>query len=194
MASFEERIANIRAGDQQALDMLLARWRPILRLKARGMLGGAYTARVDSSDVVQETLTEIARGVGGFRGNTEGEWAAWVHRVLQGQAAKLRRFHRADKRAVTRDLPATGDVEPAPGADPAAVSIELEEIVRLASAIEDLSDPMQEVLIRRVVAQQPFNDVAKALDRSPGAVRVLWTRALRKLRESLAEASQDSSV
>jgi DNA-directed RNA polymerase specialized sigma24 family protein len=49
---------------------------------------------------------------------------------------------------------------------------------------------MREVIIRRVFHRQPFPRIAEALGRSPGAARVLWTRALRQLRRSLAADSK----
>jgi DNA-directed RNA polymerase specialized sigma24 family protein len=54
---------------------------------------------------------------------------------------------------------------------------------------------MREVVVRRVFDQQPFEVVAQALDRSPGATRVLWTRALRQLRDALpADASTTQTL
>jgi hypothetical protein len=47
---------------------------------------------------------------------------------------------------------------------------------------------MREVIVRRVFYQEPFDVVARAMDRSPGAARVLWTRAIRHLRQTLANS------
>jgi RNA polymerase sigma factor (sigma-70 family) len=59
--------------------------------------------------------------------------------------------------------------------------------VRLSSAVEELPNDMRTAIVMRIFHQQPWNVVAEALGRSPGAVRVLWTRAIRRLRETLVE-------
>ncbi len=38
------------------------------------------------------------------------------------------------------------------------------------------------------IAHTPFNEIALRMDRSPGATRVLWTRAMRRLGQLLEES------
>src|SRR5262249_23863022 len=64
---------------------------------------------------------------------------------------------------------------------------------QLAAAIQQLPDDMRAVIVRRVFQQEPFEVVAQALNRSPGAARVLWTRALRRLRELLGADGNNRS-
>jgi RNA polymerase sigma factor (sigma-70 family) len=61
-------------------------------------------------------------------------------------------------------------------------AIDHEEARRLAAAIEDLPARMRDVIVGRVFEQRPFEEIAAGLGCSPGAARVLWTRALRRLR------------
>ena len=42
-------------------------------------------------------------------------------------------------------------------------------------------------VVRRVFLKQPFAEVAEAIGRSQGAARVLWIRAIRKLRDELPD-------
>jgi RNA polymerase sigma-70 factor (ECF subfamily) len=183
--SFAEQLAQGRTGDAAALENLFARWRALLRLQARRVLGAELSARVDPSDVVQEALTQAFQTLDQFRGQTEGEWVAWLRSMVIGQAARTLRRHRADRRDVTcdRPLPAAGTVDAAAG--PVRRTLDREQAARLATAIEALPEPLREVVLRRVFHQEPFDTVAQALNRTAGAVRVIWTRALRQLREAL---------
>jgi RNA polymerase sigma-70 factor (ECF subfamily) len=185
--SFADRLTQGRTGDSAALDPLLDRWRPLLRLQARRLLGADLSARVDPSDVVQEALTQAVQSLEQFRGQTEGEWVAWLRTMVAGQAAKARRYHSADKRdmACEQGLPGTGPVDPSGG--PVTRVLEREQAARLARAIEELPEPMRHVVWRRVFHQEPFDEVGRVLHRSTGAARVLWTRALRRLRDLLAD-------
>jgi len=53
------------------------RYRAYLHLLARLQLDRRLQAKVDASDIVQQTLVQALRGWSEFRGQTEAEVAAW---------------------------------------------------------------------------------------------------------------------
>jgi DNA-directed RNA polymerase specialized sigma24 family protein len=59
----------------------------------------------------------------------------------------------------------------------------------LAAAVESLPQAMRDLVVRRVFDREPFDSIARSLNTSPGAARVTWTRAIRKLREVLDSSS-----
>jgi RNA polymerase sigma-70 factor (ECF subfamily) len=181
---FAERLSRSRSGDRAEAEGLFARWRPLLRLQARRLLGAELSARLDPSDVVQESLAQAFETLAQFRGGTEAEWVGWLRAIVAGQAAKAWRHHTAEKRDVGRDGPLAGHTA-VPAAGPVEVAMDVEQAARLAAAIEGLPAAMREVVERRVFDGQDFETVARATGRSPGAARVLWTRAVRQLREAL---------
>jgi RNA polymerase sigma-70 factor (ECF subfamily) len=183
---FRARLSRSRQGDQDALEGLFARWRPLLRLVARRLLGPDLSARLDPSDVVQESLAQAFRDLASFRGTTTGEWVAWLRRIVAGQAARARRHHQADRRNPQHEV---AGAEPADAADPGAGLVEAEEAARLAAALEELPATMREVVVRRVFDSQPFEELARELGCSCGAARVTWTRAVQRLRELLGPSS-----
>src|SRR5205085_4743368 len=75
-------LAQARAGDAAARDRLFARCRDYLGLAARARVETWLRAKVDASDLVQQTLMEAHRGFGRFQGATEAEWLAWLRRIL----------------------------------------------------------------------------------------------------------------
>ncbi len=183
-SSFAESLARSREGDRAALEGLFARWRPLLRLQASRALGADLTARVDPSDVVQETCTQAFADLEAFRGTTEGEWLAWLRKMVIGHAAKARRFHHAQGRDPRCEQ---AGVETAhPSALPLARLLDDERAALVAAAVEELPVDMRQVVVRRVFQRQPFAEVAQALGCTVGAARARWTRALRRLRQTLA--------
>jgi len=61
-------------------------------------------AKVDASDLVQQTLLEAHRGLENFRGTTEAEWLGWLRRIVVHNAADfVRRFHGVEKRCAGRE-------------------------------------------------------------------------------------------
>jgi RNA polymerase sigma-70 factor (ECF subfamily) len=174
---FEQRLSRGRGGDRAALDELFARWRPLLCLQASQALGSDLAARVDPSDVVQEACARAFAELASFRGTSEGEWVAWLRAIVARQAVRTWRHHHAGKRSPDRERPLAGS-PPAPGTAPLAD----EEAGRLAGALERLPGPMRQVVLRRIFHAEPFEAIAASLGCSCGAARVMWTRALRRLR------------
>lgn len=75
-----------------------------LRPQAKAQLDSQLRARVDASDVVQQTLLEAQRDLPAFHGNVSAEWWAWIRRILENNIAKEVRMHLlAQKRDLRRD-------------------------------------------------------------------------------------------
>jgi RNA polymerase sigma-70 factor (ECF subfamily) len=182
---FAERLDRARKGDQKALDDLFARWRPLLRLQADQFLGGELAARVDPSDVVQQVWAQAYASLDQFRGGSEGEWVNWLRRLVAGHAANLRRTHLAETRSVNREA-GQGSLPPDPGPGPETMAMLHEQDARIAAALEQLPEDMRAVVVGRIFRGEPFEVLARSLGRSSGSARVLWTRALRRLRQLLS--------
>jgi RNA polymerase sigma-70 factor, ECF subfamily len=59
--------------------------------------------------------------------------------------------------------------------------------VLLADALVKLPADHREIFVLRNIEQIPFNEIAVHSNRSPGAARVLWTRAMRGSGQLLEE-------
>jgi RNA polymerase sigma-70 factor (ECF subfamily) len=193
-AAVVDLIQQARAGDGSALQALLLRYREYVRLLVRCRAKGRLQARVDSSDFVQETLLRAARNIEQFQGTSEEEWCAWLARIAENEVVQQMRHHLgAAKRAASREQP----VAESDGlsrlerwftkaqSSPSMAAMRKERSLHLADALARLPEDYREVLILRHLEGLDFPDVAQRMNRSAGAVRVLWTRALKKLREAL---------
>lgn len=127
---------------------------------------------------------------------------AWLRRIVSNNALDLIRHHvQADARAVSRERPLEGGPETSTVAfnpfEPAArqetpsqVLMGMERHLELAAAIDQLSEDHREVVYLRNVLGLPFDEVATRMERSRGAVQMLWMRALETLRSNLARESR----
>jgi RNA polymerase sigma-70 factor, ECF subfamily len=174
----------------------LERYRSWLGLLARLQVEPRFRAKFDPSDIVQQTMLEAVRGWPKFRGGTEAELAAWLRRILAHVLLhEMRRFGAAQRRDVSREVSLEqalaessrrlGDALAAPGSSPSEQADRHELELRLADALVRLPADYAEVMLLRNIEGLSHDDVAERMGRGVGAVRMLWVRALARLRQEL---------
>ena len=188
-------LAAARAGDAAARDRLFGACRSFVATAARFHLQRRLQAKVDASDVVQQSLLEAHRGFDGFAGETPQEWLAWLKRIVAHNAFDVaKRYRGTAKRDAGREVPLAahddashGWHEPPidPASSPSGRVIRWEQELLLAAAMEALADDHREVLFLRNIERLPFEEVARRMGRSSGACRMLWMRAIAALKERL---------
>jgi RNA polymerase sigma-70 factor (ECF subfamily) len=182
-------LEHARQGDTAALGALLDSFRPYVRYLVRALGCRRIQARVDESDLLQDALLAAHRGFGQFRGHTVAELTAWLRQIVRRTVGHSLRDHlESEARALGCEQAADGLADQAAdsGSSPSAQAIRHEEAARLAAALARLPEDMQQVLIGRHLDDLPYAALAQQLGRSEAAVRVLYTRALRRLREECA--------
>lgn len=184
MESTRKLIERIRAGDDEARNLLAARFLPALRRWARGRLPAHARAHVETDDLVQISLLRALSRVEEFRAEQKGAFFGYLHRILlNGIRDEIRRAHREmDRETLPEDLPDDRQtiLEKTIGA---------EFLGRYESALASLPEAQQEVVILRVEFGFTFPEIAEALGRSSAnAVRMQLMRALVRLAEGMDEA------
>ncbi len=76
------------------------RFRPYLLMLAHMQLDDALQAKLDGSDIVQQTLLEAHQSLADFRGRSDAEKAAWLQKILARNVADEMRKYRRGKRDV----------------------------------------------------------------------------------------------
>ena len=196
-ANIGELIERARQGDVECRDRLFELCRGYLGFAARAQVESWLRVKVDSSDLVQQTMLEAHRDFDRFQGNSEQEWLAWLRKILAHNVADFIRHYRGTaKRQVRREVPfrdpaasnAFGAAEPAaPDATPSQELARLDDELRVTTALAKLTPDYQEVIMLRNLQRLSFNEVAEQMDRSRPAVQMLWMRAIKKLQEAMEE-------
>ena len=173
----------------------LERYRSWLALLARLQVDARFRAKFDPSDIVQQTLLEAVRGWPKFRGATDAELTAWLRQILAHVLQHEMRRYGVPRRDLGRELSLEaviaessrrlGDALAAPGSSPSEHAGRKELELRLADALSRLPADYAEVILLRNVESLPHEEVARRMGRGTGAVRMLWVRALARLREEL---------
>jgi RNA polymerase sigma-70 factor (ECF subfamily) len=193
---FADMVAALRAGDPATREAVLLRFQPWLRLLARMELDSQLNAKLDPSDILQQTLLEAHRALPRFHGQTEAELAAFLRQILAHVLAhELRRYHGTAKRASQREVSIEeslartslrlADMLAAQSASPSQKAIARERDLLLAQAMMRLPEDYREVIILRNFRDLPHEEIARRMQRNVGAVRMLWVRALARLKQEL---------
>ncbi|HWH28943.1 MAG TPA: sigma-70 family RNA polymerase sigma factor, partial [Mycobacteriales bacterium] len=131
-------------------------------------------------DVVSETMTRAMVAVGRYDAR-DGSPAGWLFGIARNVVAEQRR--RAERDAT----PPTTRTDSEPG--PLQQLLDAERDAALRTAFDRLTDSDRELLELRVVGGLSTADLAVALGRREGAVRMAQSRALARLRRHFGEVS-----
>jgi RNA polymerase sigma-70 factor (ECF subfamily) len=193
-------LAAARGGSGESFGRLLQIYVSYLKLLAQTHLVANVRVRVSPSDVVQETLLEAHRDFGKFRGGSEQEFVAWLRKILVNNLSRAVEQHLlADKRDVRREVSMEqlrasvqrstlrlGAMLADNSPTPSNHAQNQENLTALADALIELPPDYRSVIIFRHLEGLPFAMVAERMQRTVGATRMLWLRAMDQLRERMA--------
>jgi RNA polymerase sigma-70 factor, ECF subfamily len=164
-------VAAYRNGDERAATELVRRHGPAIGR----FLYSSGAAPSDVDDLIQETLFRAFRGLNGWRG--EASFRGWLFTISSNllrdefRKSKGRQLLSLDD----RDIPDRHD----PAADLAAT--EAEE--RLRQGLSRLPRLQREVFLLRAREGTEYEQIARALGTTPGAARVHYHHAVKRLKE-----------
>ena len=168
-------IAAWLGGDEQAAAELVRRHARALA----GFLAAAGALEADLDDLVQETLIRAFRSLGRFRGQCQ--FRTWLL-AIGGNALKDA-VRRAKRRGGPGSVLPLDEAMQAKGGDPHEEAVADETEGRLKAGLAELSPLQREVFLLRAQQGMEYDDIAHALGTTPGAARVHYHHAVRRLKE-----------
>lgn len=189
-----------RRGSEASLGRLMQLHANYLKLVVASQLDDRLRTRVSSSDVVQETFYEAHRDFPAFRGATPEEFLGWLRRILMNNLLRAVEQHvktakRDIRREVSIDRAAGGDRSATgmagrladAGDSPSEPLHRFENAERLSRMLAELPEDYREVLRLRHEECLDFAAIGERMGRSSGAVRMLWLRSIKRLRDRYGE-------
>jgi RNA polymerase sigma-70 factor, ECF subfamily len=168
-----ELVAAWRGGDELAAGHLVRRHAAALGR----YLAAAGAASAEVEDLVQDTFFKAFRGLDGWRG--DGSFRGWIFRIA-GNLLKDR-FRQPKGRIFL----AIEDHDVADRADPAGELAADETGRLLQEGLRHLPRLQREVFLLRVQQGLEYAEIASALGSTPGAARVHYHHAVKRLKELL---------
>jgi RNA polymerase sigma factor (sigma-70 family) len=177
-------VNRVRAGDQEALGVLMARFLPRLRRWASGRMPNALRDLADTSDLVQDVLLRSFQKVGQLDVGREGGLQAYLRQSVLNRIRD--EFRRAQRRPEMVEI---GTEHPDGGPSPLEAAIGKAGLERYELALATLRPIDREAVIARLELGFTYDEVAKLLGKpSANAARMAVERALVRLIDELSDA------
>ncbi len=171
-----------RAGDEEALNALLARYRPRLVRWLHGRIRPRVRTLCDTDDLAQNTLLKAVRNLQSFEPSHHDAFQNYLKRAVANAVRdELRKSSRAPElTAVTPSLPGDGPC-------PLEQAIGLQRWKRYETALETLSPEDREAIVARFEFGFTHQELASALGkRTEDAARKACTKAIGRLLSAMA--------
>ena len=175
----------------------LERHRPYLTLLAQTYLSRRAAGRLDSSDIVQQTLLDAFAKRDQFLGCSEGELAAWLQQILKNNLVDALRDQQRDKRDIRREqslevaidgsFSRTDQWLAAVQSSPSQRAVKQEDLLRLSQALTELPEAQREAIVLHHLQGLKLAEVAKEMSRSEAAIAGLLFRGMTALHTLLDE-------
>jgi RNA polymerase sigma-70 factor, ECF subfamily len=202
----EELLQRAGQGDAAAREQLLVLHQTRLRHMIAVRMDRRLAARVDPSDVVQETLAAAVQQLSDYLRRRPLPFYPWLRQMAWERLIELHRRHvRAHKRSVCKEeqppalLPDESAQELANrllarGSSPSA-RLRREELRELVQeALPRLAEHDREILVLRHLEQLSVKEIAAVLGITEGAVYTRHLRALERLRGLLGKELAEEAL
>ncbi|WP_405021474.1 RNA polymerase sigma factor [Kitasatospora sp. NBC_00070] len=176
-----EAVRAAQCGDEDAFRLLFRTVQPGLLRYLRVLVGGGPE---DAEDIASEAWLQIARDLGGFRGDADG-FRGWAATIARNRA--MDHLRRVRRRPVA-DLPVEYLAELAAVEDTAGSAVALVSTADALALISRLPPDQAEAVLLRVVLGLDAAGAARVLGKRAGSVRMASHRGLRRLAELLEQS------
>lgn len=196
----EQALANrVAGGEVDALADYLTVVRERLLAYIQRQLGAGLRRKVEPEDIFQETSAEALRSLDQIDFSQRDPFSWLCHLAQRRIIDAHRHFFAAKKRAAGREVALQGgggdsdqggliNMLVASMTTPSAAFSRNVKQARVAEAIGELPEQQQTALRMRYVEGRPSKEIAEAIGKSDAAVRVMLTRAIKKLQDALGVA------
>jgi RNA polymerase sigma-70 factor (ECF subfamily) len=193
-------IERARSGDTEAVNQIFTRHRQRLRRMVEMRLDHRLQARLDASDVIQDAYVDVAGRLEEYLRDPKLPLFLWLRLVVGERLQKLHRHHLGAKmRDAGREVSLYRGALPAASSaalaaqllgkhtSPTQAAVRAERILRLQEALNALDPLDREILSLRHFEELTAAEAGQVLGIEEAAAAKRYIRALKRLKEILAQ-------
>jgi RNA polymerase sigma factor (sigma-70 family) len=174
-------LARAQRGDEEALNDLFVRHVPALRRWARGRLPTWARDMADTHDLVQDTVFQAFKHVGGFEQRGAGALKAYLRQALLNRIRN--EIRRVGRKPAIEEL---DEQVPSRATSPLQTAILHEQQKRYETALQRMTESDRELIVARLELGLTYEEIAEAVGKpSWNAARMAIARALLRLAEDM---------
>jgi RNA polymerase sigma-70 factor (ECF subfamily) len=188
----QDLVALAQEGDPSAHSQLCHVYAERVQWMVRFRMGRELRSKLESMDLVQNTLVRVLNGIKGFSYENEGDFVRWLSKIVENEVrANLKHLHahkrdiRKEHRLDQRASDSAQDFAQMPGpvalTTPSIMMSRKEDLSRLEQAIEMLKPEYREAILLAKIEGLSYEEIGNRLGKSTDAVRMLATRAMAAL-------------
>ena len=189
MQKTQHLIVLAKDGNGSALNQLYSIYTDRVRWMVRFRMGKELRSKLESMDMVQDTLIHALNDLDNFTYKSEGDFIRWLstiaENVLRGNLKKLH----TNKRDIRREVALKGygantgsrlvdNPVPIEATTPSVIVSKKEDLCNLEKAIDQLKPEYREVIVLAKIDGLSYKDIGKRLGKSEDAVGMLLSRAM----------------
>ena len=186
-------LQRISRGEAEAFNELFARYHNDLRQQIELRLDRRLRARLDPSDIVQETQLDALRQLDNFLEHRPMPFSLWLRKTAYQRLIKCHEQHiQATRRSVKREILLSDETSQqlmhrlhTLGPSPSQRAAQRESTRRVHIALAQLKNVDREILLMRYVEDLSNGEIGLILDLQPGTVSKRHARALVRLEKLL---------
>ena len=182
-------VVRARDGDASAMEHLCSVYGERVRRIIRLRMGAELRSKLESTDIVQDTLLSALRDLESFNYSNEGDFLRWLSAIAENQIrGNLDRLHAA-KRDIRKEVPleqrstnATSQsrqsLRPAAYTTPSLILTRREDMDKLERAMDQLKPEYRRIIMLARIEGLQHKNIASDMGKSPEAVGMMLSRAM----------------
>src|SRR5437764_5211653 len=178
-------VARLRAGDEAALEELVARYTPVIKLEARMRLRSPHLRAVlDSMDICQSVLKSffLRAAAGQFDIDRPEDLRKLLVQMACNKSLEAARREYAQRRDARRSVGLGDEAHQVPGGDDPVVEVEWQELLMRG---RQMLSPDERKLAEARAAGRTWEEIAAELGGTPDRLRMQFSRAQARVAEAL---------
>jgi RNA polymerase sigma-70 factor (ECF subfamily) len=186
-----ELLLKAQSGDNDALNLLLARYLPRLRRWASGRLPWGLRTMLDTGDLVQDAIINALPHLNKLEIRSERALQFYLQQAVKNRIIDL---HKRARRRPGREEEIPEHVA-AGGISPEEAAIGAEALERYERALASLKDEERQAIVLRVELGLGYEEMASQLGKpSSDAARMATTRAIVRLADKMGRSRRRGSA
>lgn len=189
---FVSYVGRLRSGDEVALEELVERYAPVIRLEARMRLRSAHLRAVlDSMDICQSVLKSffLRAAAGQFDIDRPEDLRRLLVKMACNKSLEAARKEYADKRDARRSVGLGDEAHQVAGDDDPVGEVEWQELLLRG---RQMLSPDERRIAEGRSAGQSWEELAVALGGTPDQLRMQFSRAQQRVARALGLESRNA--